>query len=199
MKFKQICLAILLLALASFTSCNSTKIVSAYTDPDLDPNREKFKKVMIAIVTTNEQARRSAEDKMADRDERFISSYTLLTNKQITKSLPQSKGLVEEEGFDGVVTMKLLTTNSSSIPVAGSYSGGYWGYHTNFFTGYYQPGYYREDVSYFIETNIFSLKENKVLWSGITSTTNISQADRVINQVADAVYRQLVKDDFIAK
>ncbi len=199
MKFKNIYLLALIILASFFTSCNSTKIVSAYTDPDIDSNREKFEKVLIAVVTTNEQARRSAEDKLAARDERFVASHTLLTNKQLTQSLPQSKGLVEQEGFDGVVTMKLLTTNTSSTPVAGYYNGSYWGYHTNFWTGYYQPGYYREDVSYFVETNIFSLKEDKVLWSGITSTTNISQADRVISQVADAVYSQLSKDKFIVK
>lgn len=198
-KFTQTSLVTVLIALVLFSSCNTTKIVSAYTDPDVDENREKFQKVMIAVVTTNEQARRSAEDKLAARDERFVPSYKLLSNKQITQSLPQSKGLVEQEGFDGVVTVKLLTTNTSSTPVAGYYNGGYWGYHTNFWTGYYQPGYYREDVSYFIETNVFSLEQDKVLWSGITSTTNISQANRVINQVADAVYRQMVKDGFIPK
>lgn len=199
MKSTQTGLAAVLLALVLLSSCNTTKIVSAYTDPDIDQSREKFKKVMIAVVTTNEQARRSAEEKLAARDDRFVPSYKLLSNKQITQNLAQSKGLVEQEGFDGVVTMKLLTTNTSSTPVAGYYNGGYWGYHTNFWTGYYQPGYYREDVSYFVETNVFSLGADKVLWSGITSTTNISQADRVISQVADAVYRQMVKDEFITK
>ncbi|MEQ9300664.1 MAG: hypothetical protein RIF33_18985 [Cyclobacteriaceae bacterium] len=199
MKSTQTGLAAVLLALVLLSSCNTTKIVSAYTDPDIDQNREKFQKVMIAVVTTNEQARRSAEEKLAARDDRFVPSYKLLSNKQITQNLAQSKGLVEQEGFDGVVTMKLLTTNTSSTPVAGYYNGGYWGYHTNFWTGYYQPGYYREDVSYFVETNVFSLGADKVLWSGITSTTNVSQADRVISQVADAVYRQMVKDEFITK
>ena len=43
------------------------------------------------------------------------------------------------------------------------------------------------------------LKEDKVLWSGLTKTTNISKADRMVNQVAKAVYQQMVKDGFVSK
>jgi len=180
-------------------ACNSTKMVSTYTDPDVSPDREKFKKIMVAVVTTNEQARRAAEDKLAAKGDRLFASHKLLSNEQITKSLPQSKGLIEEEGFDAVVTMKLLQTKTSSTPVAGYFNGDYWGYHTNFWTGFYQPGYWREDTNYYVETNVFSLEEGKVLWSGITTTTNISQANRVIGQVADEVHRQMLKDGFITK
>lgn len=42
-----------------------------------------------------------------------------------------------------------------------------------------------------IETNVYSVTEDKLLWSGISETFNPSDVAKVVNDIADAASREL--------
>jgi hypothetical protein len=65
------------------------------------------------------------------------------------------------------------------------------------YPGYYTPGYYSVDHKYVISTNVFSLKEDKLLWSGVTSTLNPTSIDQTIEEISAKVKQQMIADKYL--
>jgi hypothetical protein len=191
---KKLIFALCILA----ASCSTTKIVQSWKAPDASYTPEQFRKVLIIALAKDETSRRHAEDKFASHNNTFHASYLIFPNKQIIRDEETYKEVIKEQGFDGVVTLRLLSKDKENTWVAGNYTGGYWGFRNNYYSSFYQPGYYQENTSYTIETTVFSIKQDKLLWSGITSTTNPSSLNRTIDGVLKEVIMQMKKDKFIA-
>lgn len=182
------------------SSCgSSTSIVSSWKDPSYKAGSEKFEKVLAMVLTRNETSRRSAEDKLNQRHPRFIQSYMIFPDLESVKDEQRAEKALKEAGFDGILTLRLISKDAKQTYVPGSASPGYWGYHGAYWGGYYNPGYYQTDVNYYIECNVFSLKSDKLLWTGITSTTNPSSIDQTVNEVLYSLKNQMIKDGLIEK
>ena len=54
-------------------------------------------------------------------------------------------------------------------------------------------------IIYTIETNVYSIKEDKIIWSGLTKTTKADGVKKIPEEVAEAVYKKMVKEGFISK
>jgi len=50
-----------------------------------------------------------------------------------------------------------------------------------------------------VETNFYSLKENKLLWSGTTSTLNPTSLEKGMDQIISAIKFDLQKKGFLKK
>jgi hypothetical protein len=61
------------------------------------------------------------------------------------------------------------------------------------------PGFITTDVTYVIQTNVYSTDPSPLLWTGTTSTLNPNRMIDAVNEVTEVVYRQMVKDGFIKK
>lgn len=192
--FLNLCLISLLSTVIA--SCSgSTHIVNSWKAPDAQLNKSDLDKVMVAVLSTNEATRRIAEDQLAAKNPGLSPSYKIITSEALARNVEESKQQLSAAGFDGVLIFRFLDTQESSSYVPPSYAGpGYWGYHRGYWGNYYDPGYYREDTEYIVESTLFSLEQDKLLWSGITSTLNPDRLDEMVNEIADEVYRQMVAD-----
>lgn len=196
MNFIKRSFAFALVAFMTF-SCVSTSIVNSWKDPNFTGNADDWDKVLVAVQSSSDVKRRVAEDELASMSEVLYASYILFPNKASVNDENKLRKKVEDEGFDAIMTLRLIDANKQTSYVPGSYTGGYWGYHRGYWGGYYDPGYYREDTYYAIETQVWSLAEEKMVWSGITSTVNPSKIDKTIQEVARMTFRQMEKDGFI--
>ncbi|MFN8133972.1 MAG: hypothetical protein U0Z17_01615 [Bacteroidales bacterium] len=99
--------------------------------------------------------------------------------------------------------MRLTTIEKSVSYNQGTYYGGYYGsrgygYH-GYYGGGYAPGYYSEDKTFMVETNFYSVKDRKLLWSGTTSTLNPSSLDKSLDQIIYTIRYELQKKGIIKK
>lgn len=180
-------------------SCSSTSIVSSWKDPSSTDNPDQWEKVLIAVQSTSDAARRVAEDDLAAMSEKFYPSYMIFPDKASIQNEDELKRKIENGGYDAIATLKLINKDRQTSYVPGSYTGSYWGYHRGYWGGYYEPGYYREDTYYAIETHVFSLKEGKLVWSSITNTVNPSDIKKTIQEVAVMTLKQMEKDGFVSQ
>ena len=178
-------------------SCSSTSIVNSWKDPNSTDNPDKWEKVLVAVQSASPVKRRVAEDEVSKLSEVLYQSYLIFPDEASVENEEALKRKIEQEGYEAIVTMRLIDQNKQTSYVPGSYTGSYWGYHRGYWGGYYNPGYYKEDSYYAIETQVFSLKEGKLVWSGITSTVNPSQIDKTIREVATLTLKQMQRDGFI--
>jgi len=196
MNFMKRFLAVAIMA-AFVASCSSTSIVNSWKDPNSNDNPDKWDRVLVAVQSSSDVKRRVAEDQLASMSETLFASYTIFPDKAAVQDEDALRRKIEQGEFDAIMTMRLIDQNTQTSYVPGSYTGGYWGYHRGYWGGYYDPGYYRQDTYYAVETQVFSLAEEKLVWSGITSTVNPSKIDKTIEEVARMTFRQMQKDGFI--
>ncbi len=170
----------------------TTKITKSWTDPSFTPAvAQSFKKILVMGLLKDESSRRIAEDKMvkAFKSVTAVPSYSYLQPVDTIESVVDDR--LKKDGFDGVVIMRLADVDKSVSYVPGTGYGGWYGYR------YSSPGYYQEDKTFYVETNIYSLPSNKLLWSGTTESLNPDKLDRVVDDIISALRGQLQKEKLI--
>lgn len=205
--------SITLIALAGiilYASCgSSTSIVSSWKDPDVSPGSENLKKILAIVVTRNETSRRLAEDRAYRKDHRIFQSYKIFPAMESLSDEAKAQELIRNEGYDGIITFRLLdrTARQTFVPGMGmgmggmgmAPMGGYWGFHRAHWGMGFHPGQMQTDINYIIECNVFSLKSDKLLWTGVTNTVNPSNIDRMSKEVLYYVRKQMIRDGFLEK
>ncbi|AGA79678.1 hypothetical protein [Echinicola vietnamensis] len=181
---------------------SSTSIVSSWKSPDVQPQDVELTKIMVAVLGNSEASRRIAEDKVASLNPKIHPSYQVLMNAAAATDTTRSSDILQEQGFDGIIVMKLVDKDKSTDWVPGSYTG-YWSMHPYYwggfgYGGYYDPGYYTEDITYVVETSLYSLKgSTRLLWSGISSTVNPSSVEKTVQDIAMKSYDQMKTDGLL--
>jgi hypothetical protein len=176
-----------------FAACSpSTKMEKTWTDPSFTPASVKaFNKVLVMGLLKDESTRRIAEDKMVEQFKNVtaVQSYSYLQPTDTARSTVEER--LKKDGFDGVVVMRLGDVEKSTSYVPGTGYGGWYGYR------YSSPGYYQEDKTFYVETNLYSLEANKLLWSGTTSSLNPSKLDKTLDEIIAALKEQMKKQGLI--
>jgi len=202
---------LILLAAIILSGCGSnTSIVSSWRDPKITVAQEHFKKVLVVVLVKDEASRRTAENRIAASNEIFKTSYQYLNESTSQFTKEQKLKILQDENFDGVITMRLVSTEKETNYVPGTYTGMYYGGFDGMYTNvygygfgnwygmyspsFYDPGYYQETTSYMVETNIFSLKENKLIWTGTTKSEYVTDLGQTVDAIMQAVVAEMRKD-----
>ena len=91
-------------------------------------------------------------------------------------------------GIDGFVLMRLIGQKQQTTYVPGTWSPSPWGY----WRAAYSPGYLRTDTLVSIETLVYSLRRDGVLWGGLSETINPNRIDSFVTEVADAAVAEKI-------
>ena len=193
-RYTRLLSAVFLLALLA--GCASTSIQDSWTAPDTGPLR--FNKTLVVFVSPNQGTRRAAEDRLVSRFERSeaVSSYTLFpTTEGLGDDEAGTRAKVEAEGFDGAIVLrvidskdKLTYTQGMSYPM---HYGGFYGYYGYGWGMAYSPGYMRTDTIVTVETTVYSIADDKLVWAGVTETFNPNQISQMVDDIASAVAKEL--------
>ena len=183
-----------------FACSPSTKLEKSWADPSFNAaTTQPYTKVLIIAPLKDASSQRVAEDKIAKQLKQGVAvqSYTYLSTADSVKEVVDARLL--KDGFDGIIVMKLKDVEKSTSYVQGSSYGGYHGYRGFYGYGSYSPGYYTEDKTFMVETNHYSIRENKLLWSGTTSSLNPTSFDKTIDQIIYTIKYELQKKGFLKK
>lgn len=192
-------------AIITILGCSSTKITSTWREPNKEISLNKLNKVLVVALFQNETSRRKAEDQMVSYFYgKGVASYDYLDKNISTKNEEAIREKIKNDGFDGAVTMRLLDVDKedvyarSNISMYPSYYRNFSGYYYRNWGYYSNPGYYLTTKTYTVETNVFSIKEDKIIWTGITKTTDPSGVEKMTNEIGKAVFNEMIKEGFIS-
>jgi hypothetical protein len=189
-------------AFVLLTGCStSARIEKSWRDPEVTVDVSSLNKVLVVALLNNDANRRSTEDKLSKLlNGKGVPSYNYLT-KDITQ---QREAIIREkvkgDGFDGIVIMRLADVDKDMQYEPGNYPiyyGKFWGYYWNAWSAYYDPEYYKTTKRYNVETNVYSLRRDKLIWSGVTSSVDASNVNQLIEVAAMTVYKQMQREGFI--
>ena len=195
--------SIIVVAALFLSSCGpSTHIVQSWRDPDVVVHTTKIHKFVIAALLKNETVRRTVEDRIAGMyPGKAVQSYAEFGMTDITESDDFYEKKLSGEGFDGFVLLRMVKVDNSTRYVPGNYApayyGGWRGYWRYSWPGYYDPGYYTTDKTYYVEVTVYSLLRKKLIWTGITSTFNPSGGDQLFDAVVKTVDKKMKTEGFL--
>jgi hypothetical protein len=147
---------------------------------------------------------RLAEDKMASYlGSNGVVSYNYLDSNFNKKNVEGIRDKIRDDGFDGAITMRLVDAqkekvyNPSNFDLYPPYYLNFSGYYYRNFPYYSNVGYYSTSKVFTVETSVFSIKEDKIIWIGVTKTTDPSGVERMMKEIAHVVYKKMRREGFI--
>ena len=201
-------LALGLLSLGLAACGGATRFSSTWVDPAAGPTDWDGQKVVAFVLSARDSIRLGAEESLAreltSRGAQGVAGHTLVP-KDVTEDQDKVRELLSSAGVVGAVVMRVVSQNQqiSSSPGTVWYTGyyypsfyGYWGYGWN---AMYQPGQVRSDTIVSIETLLYSVVEDKLLWAGLSKTTNPENIPKFINQLVSAAGKEIKKTGPVEK
>jgi len=185
-----------------------TKFVSTWKNPEAAPTTWQNEKVAAFAMTFIKASRLGAEDALAReltrRGLQGIAGYTIVP-KEVEKDEEKVKELLAQAGIKGAVVMRVVDKSNEIYQSTGSvqYVGGYypsfWGYWGYGWTGVYQPGHMTTETVVSIETLVYSIEQDQLLWAGVSSTTNPKNVPEFIKELVDVAGREIKKAGLVSR
>ncbi len=199
--------ALVATAAVAAAACASTSFNSTWKNPAAEPGNFKGKKVVALIVSKEEGVRYGAEDALAReltaRGMVGIPAYSLIP-KELVQDKDKAKEFIEKAGVVGVVAMRVVGKDKEITSSPGGYWGGpayatFWGagYYGYGWGGVYSPGYIQTDTIVIVETLVYSLPQDKLVWAGQSQTTNPSKVGPFIQELVGKAAAEMKKQGLI--
>jgi hypothetical protein len=193
---------------ATIAASAGTSFRSTWRAPDARPGTFQGKKVVAVFISTEEALRRGVEDSLAHeltrRGAQGVQAYSLIPTAEI-RDEAKAKAKITEAGAAGIVTLRLVgrdldvSSSAASYYSAANYAGVWGGYWSYGWGGVYDPGYVRTETVLHVETLVYSLEQNKLVWAGQSRTTNPKSADALVRDIVGKVAGEMKKAGLVRK
>jgi hypothetical protein len=186
-------------------SCGpSTEIVKTWREPGATITPGSENKALVIGMVKDEGSRRIIEDELVKRlNPNAVASYTLIPSQMLSEANEAALEQKLKEGkFTHVLLMRLADIEKETSYVPGTTTGYYGGYGRYYGYGagmYSSPGYYTTDKNYFVETTVYTVNPNKLIWTGTTKTVNPDKINKTVNEIADIVADKMKAEGFLLK
>ncbi len=192
-------------AVLALAACSSTTFTSTWKAPGVSPVSAAGKTIATVFVTRDEGKRRAAEDAMArdltERGAHGVPAYTILP-ESVRADAEKARVLLKDAGVNAVVISRVVGkdqqlnyTPGTSFPTYYGGFGPYWGHGWG---AAYDPGYLTTDTYVSVETTLYTVPGDKLLWASTSRTANPSNIDSLVSEVADATAKEMKKQGFLA-
>jgi hypothetical protein len=187
--------------------CSSgTRVTSSWKAPDAPSSAAAFKKVMVvALLTDKDRSLQQAMEtvmvnELTAKGISAASAYQMYGPRSLNEA--QAKRLFKNSGADGILTIVLLdkTKEKNYVPgnvtyqPGGPYYSRFWGYYRYSYDRIYTPGYYTTNTSYFWESNLYDLRNNKLVYSVQTESFDPSSATTLAKEYSRKITENMMKE-----
>lgn len=195
---------ILLLPIAAWA--DKPGFASTWKAPDAAGVRFAGKKVAALVISGDMHLRVSAEEQLvavlATRGIQGVATYRLAPAEELTTA-ERARPWIERAGVEGVVALRPVSAateivNTPSQWVSNSYYSTLWGYYGYSWGATYVVGSSRRDTTLVVETLVFSVPLDKLLWGGVSTTTNPEKTPEFLRQLVDAAVKEMKKQRLIS-
>jgi hypothetical protein len=196
-------LTFILCGAMAVAACSTTAFHSTWKAPDAKPVSASGEKVIALVVNANEASRRVAEDALAreltKRGAVGIAAYTVLGDADL-KNEAQVKQAFEKTGAVGVVVLRAVGKEKEVYSTPSVYAGpgpygALWG---GYYPGAWGGSQVHTNTIVIVETLVYSLRQNKLVWAGESRTTNPSNVDAFVQELAAEAAEEMKKQGVLA-
>ncbi len=158
------------------------------------------RKVAALVIANDLSLRMSGEEalsrELTARGFQGIATYRFVPGEEVSV-VERARVWFERLGVEGVVALRPIsaettTTRTPDTWMSSSYST-LWGYYGYGWTTIYVPGASTRERVVAVETTIYSVPRNALLWAGVSQTRNPEQLGAFIQELAGACVQELHK------
>lgn len=178
-------------------ACSTTEFKSTWRDPTARPVTLHGQRVAAFVVAPNESMRRSGEDilarELSSRGVQGVPGYQLTGGEPVRDSEVLRRKL-EEAKVEGTVIMRVVDRRQEVNYVPGGpYYGSVYGYWDYGWGTMASPGYLQTDTIVSVETLVYSVPQDKLLWGGVSETVDPSKLDSFIKEIVKEAGKEMRK------
>jgi hypothetical protein len=166
------------------------KFTSMWKSPDAASVSFAGKKVAALVITQDDSLRVSGEEslvrELTARGLQSVATYRIAPKEEL-KNPDHAKGWFEKANVDGVVAMRPVSKDKRTTYNPGTWMNPYystlWGYYGYGWGSLYIPGSVEQDTIVVVETTIYSVPRNKLLWAAVSETKNPKDLQRFVQDL----------------
>ncbi len=183
------------------------KFTTTWKSPGISGFTFAGKKVVGLIVSDDLSLRMSAEEALAReitaRGAQGVAAYRVIPQEEI-RNKDNAKRWFEQTGAAGVVIMRVVDLSKEKIPTAvvwtgASYYGSLWDYYPYAWGSAIAIGPGRTETTVVVETLIFDIAGNRLLWAGTSESVNPKDAQATVKAIVESAAERMKKDGLIRK
>ena len=193
-------------------SCSgSTKITSSWKSPDAISNNLTAKKVMVVALLPDKDRElqknmeKQLSDELISKGIKAVSAFETFGPKYFPQDEQKALDKLKETGIDNVLTIVLLDKNKEESYNPGrvnirpvGYYRTWFGYYRTVYSRIYTPGYYTSNTRLYWESNLYDLKENKLLYSAQSESFEPSSVSQLASDYSGKIIRDMAKQGLVA-
>ena len=200
MKLK-ITYALVVLGISFLTACasSSTRVVDQWIDPEFNG---KLKNILVISLNQSTDSRRVFENgfllELTKRKIETTASYTLLPDYE-SLDKESVKAAIAGSSIEGVIVLRAVKVTKEDRHVQAQSEG------TRYdefyaYVGEYRPtydSYTTLDTVVHLETNLYVVKGEQLIWTGKTESFNPTDVNELIAELAEKVIAQISQTGFL--
>jgi hypothetical protein len=173
---------------------------SAWRSPDAGSVSFAGKKVAALVIAQDDSLRVAGEEslvrELTARGLQSVATYRIAPKEEL-QSAERAKGWFERANVEGVVAMRPVSKDKRTTYNAGMwvnpYYSTFWGYYGYGWGSVYIPGSVERDTIVVVETTIYSVPRNQLLWAAVSETKNPKTLQLFVEDLVKASVKELQK------
>jgi hypothetical protein len=196
----------LVLALSAGAAVQAAKFKSTWKAPDAGTESFAGQKVAVLVITKDDALRMSAEEAMVRQLEALgvqgEASYRLAP-REVMQDKGKAKAWFEKIKVAGVIALRIVSADKVTTYTPATWTTGYygswWGYYGYTWGATWSPASMDTDTILTVETLIFSVPRDKLLWAAVSETSNPKNVDVFMKDLVTKSVKEMKKQGLAAK
>lgn len=176
------------------------KFISVWKTPAASEVSFAGKKVAALVITKDDSLRVAGEEALAreltGRGLQGVATYRIAPKEELSDP-EKAKVWFEKAGVDGVVAMRPVGSEKRSTYTPGTwvnpYYGTLWGYYGYGWGSVYVPGTIARETVVTVETLIFSVPRNTLLWAAVSESRDPKNLQQFVTDLVKESVKELHK------
>jgi hypothetical protein len=176
------------------------KFLSTWKSMDATTTSFIGKKVATLVITQDDGLMVSGEEALARelgaRGINAIATYRIVPKPELATA-DKAKPWFDKAAVQGVVAVRPLSKDQvrtyTPATWTSSYYSSFWNYYGYGYGAYYSPGVDRVDTVVVVETLVFDVTANSLVWASVSETQNPKDLQAFISDLARATVKEMQK------
>lgn len=192
--------------LISVSAHAGTKYKTTWRASEVGPQSFAGKKVAAVVISDDESLRMSSEEalvrELAARGVEGVPAYRIVPKEALRKA-ETARPFFERAGLEGVIVLRPVSVDREQTYTpdtwAMPYYGSLWGYYGYGWGSVTTGGYISTTTVLTVETLIFSMAKDRLIWAGVSETEDPKNAQRVVADLVKSAAKELKKQGLTTK
>jgi hypothetical protein len=194
------------IALVSVSVHAGTKYKTTWRASEVGPQSFAGKKVAAVVISDDESLRVSSEEalvrELAGRGVQGVAAYRIVP-KEALRQADTARPFFERAGLEGVIALRPVSLERERTYTpetwASPYYGTLWGYYGYGWGSVTTGGYVTDTTVLTVETLIFSIPRDRLIWAGVSETKHPKNVQQVVADLVRSAAKELEKQGLAAK